>query len=35
VIASILRDEPRPVSDLNPALPRHLGRIIGCATNEV
>ncbi|HYH46718.1 MAG TPA: protein kinase [Thermoanaerobaculia bacterium] len=28
VIASILRDEPRPVSDLNPALPRHLGRIV-------
>ena len=29
VIAAILRDEPRPVSELNPALPRHLGRIVG------
>ncbi len=29
VIASILRDEPRLVSDANPALPRHLGRIVG------
>jgi Tol biopolymer transport system component/predicted Ser/Thr protein kinase len=28
VISSILRDTPRPVSEITPGLPRHLGRII-------
>src|SRR5438445_3493015 len=28
IISSILRDTPSPASDLNPRLPRHLGRII-------
>jgi TolB-like protein len=28
VVTSILRDAPAPVTDVNPGLPRHLGRII-------
>jgi non-specific serine/threonine protein kinase len=28
IVSSILRDVPVPVTDLNPGLPRHLGRII-------
>ena len=28
VVTSILRDTPAPVTDVNPGLPRHLGRII-------
>jgi Tol biopolymer transport system component/predicted Ser/Thr protein kinase len=27
-ISSILRDDPSPVTELNPSLPRHLGRVI-------
>ncbi|MGD8330746.1 MAG: protein kinase, partial [Acidobacteriota bacterium] len=29
VLTSIMRDEPAPVIELNPTLPRHLGRIVG------
>ncbi len=29
VLTSIMRDEPVPVMELKPALPRHLGRIVG------
>jgi len=28
LVSSVLRDEPRPIADLRPDLPRHLGRII-------